>query len=91
MMDFSKLSSNLDDIVGEMKFYTFSEAAKIINCKGLGQKNLFKLLREKNVLNEYNEPLDNWRNAVFFKVADNRYETPLISTYGINHIKKYFL
>jgi phage antirepressor YoqD-like protein len=90
-MIFNVFSQDIDVIVGENKFYNFRDAAKLINKKGLGQKGLFKLLREKEVLNQYNEPMGEWENSSFFKVVDNRYATTLISTYGINYIKKHFL
>ncbi len=91
MMKFNIFSSDLDVIIGDNKFYTFREAAKIINHKRLGQNKLLKLLREKEILNQYNEPIGEWKNSSYFKVVDNRYATTLISNYGINYIKKHFL
>lgn len=91
MMEFNVFNQDIDDITGENKFFTISEAAKIINQKGLGQKKLFKLLREKNILNHYNDPIDDWKNSVFFKASDNKYGTTLISSYGINYIKRHLL
>lgn len=91
MNKFNIFNSEPDIIVGEQKFHTFREAAKIINRKGLGQNNLFKLLREKEVLDRYNEPLEEWKKSGFFKVVDNRFCTTLISTYGINYIKNHFI
>ena len=91
MMKFNIFNSSDDVILGDKNFHTFKEAAKIINHKDLGQKKLFKLLREKNMLNEYNEPLEEWENSGFFRVVNNRYATTLISNYGINYIKNNFL
>lgn len=91
MIKFNIFHQDFDVIVGENKFYTFNEASKILNKKGLGQNNLFKLLREKEMLNEYNEPMEKWTSSNYFKVVNNRYATTLISSYGINYIKKYYL
>jgi anti-repressor protein len=91
MMRFDMFSSDLDVVVGENKFHTFKEAAKIINIDGLGQNKLLKLLREKKLLSQYNEPLEEWKNSGFFKIANNRYTTTLISTYGINYIQKHYI
>lgn len=82
----------LDDIFnGKNEFYSFREASKIINKKGLGRNNLLKLLREKDVLDQFNKPSDEWIELAFAKRSDDFYKTPLISTYGINYVKKHFL
>lgn len=82
-------SGSDDDIyVGENRFYNFREAAKIIGIKGLGSVNLFKKLRGEGILDKWNKPTKEFENSGFFKTANNRYLTPLISTYGINYIKK---
>ncbi|WP_158730232.1 MULTISPECIES: phage antirepressor KilAC domain-containing protein [unclassified Flavobacterium] len=91
MMNFNLFTQDLDIIVGPNKFHNFREAAEIINQKGLGQKNLFKLLREKEILDRYNLPLDDWKESGFFEVTQNRYLTVLISSYGIKYIQKYIL
>lgn len=43
------------------------------------------------MFDRYNEPLEGWKNSGLFKVADNRYATTLISTYGINYIQKHLI
>ncbi len=91
MMGFNIFNSDVDVVIGNKNFYTFKEAAEIINHKDLGQKRLFKLLREKDILNKYNEPMEEWLNNGFFKVVNNKYATTLISSYGINYIKKHLL
>lgn len=90
-MKFNIFNPNDDVSIGDKNFYTFKEAAKIINQKGLGQNKLFQLLRENAMLDRYNEPLEEWKDSGFFKVIDNRYATTLISTYGINYIQKHLM
>lgn len=91
MKNFNLFTQDLDVIIGPKKFYNFREAAEIINIKGLGQKNLFKLLREKEILDRYNLPQDDWKESGFFEVTQNRYLTVLISSYGIKYIQKHIL
>lgn len=89
----SIFSYNSEDeiFVGENRFYNFSEAAKLIGKKGLGRNNLFKLLKENGILDEHNQPINTVKYKSFFRVVDNRHLTTLISTYGINYIKKYLV
>lgn len=77
--------------VGKRSFHNFNNAAKIIGKKGLGRNSLLKLLREKNVLDKWNHPTKEFEDMDFFKIVDNRHMTPLISSYGINYIKKYLI
>lgn len=92
-MDNKELFIIADDevICGENKFYNFKKASEIINKKGLGRNNLMKLLREKEMLDDYNKPIQKWVDYEFLKRADDYFRTPLISTYGINYVKKHFL
>jgi anti-repressor protein len=80
-----------DIFVGENRFYNFSDAAKIIGIKGLGRSNLFKLLRDRGVLNRWNHPTKEFKNMGYFRIVENKHLTPLISNYGINYIKKKIL
>ena len=84
---------SLDDeiLIGEKHFYTFKEAADIIGKKGLGRNKLLKLLRNNGVFNQWNHPTEDYENTGLFKMVSNRHLTPLISSYGINFIKKYLL
>lgn len=45
--------------------------AKVLNYKRVGRNNLFKILREKGVLNERNEPYQSYVDAGYFKVVEN--------------------
>lgn len=78
------------DIEGEKRFYDFREAAKVMNVKGVGRNKLLKFLREKGALNSYNEPTEEWFDSGFFKKANNLYGTTLISSHGINYIKRIY-
>ena len=77
--------------LGENRFYNFSEAAKLIGKKGLGRNNLLRLLRDNGILDRWNMPTKEFENMVFFKIIENKHLTPLISSHGINYIKKHLL
>ena len=91
MIKFNIFSAEPYINIGSKNFYTFKEASKILDRKGLGQNNLLKLLRENQMLSKYNEPLEEWINSGFFKVSGNRYNTTLISSYCINYIRENFI
>ncbi len=91
MIKINIFTQDPDIISGPHKFHSFREAAKIINRKGLGQNNLFKLLREKEMLDSYNQPTDDWKDSGYFDVVHNYFATTLISTYGIKYIQKHIL
>lgn len=90
-MNVFNYGSDDEIFVGENRFYNFREAAQIIGKKGLGRNNLLKLLREKGILDKWNHPMEDFKYKSFFRIEDNWYMTPLISTYGINYIKKRIL
>lgn len=83
----------VDDEVymGELRYYSFQDAARIINCKGLGRNKLLALMRESNLLEYGNKPTEESLDNLFIKSADDFFQTPLISSYGINYVKKYLI
>lgn len=56
----------------ETEFYKMDEVAKIINIKGFGKNNIFKLLRNKDILNENNHPKEEFENLGYFKPIINQ-------------------
>lgn len=45
--------------------------AKVLNYKKVGRNNLFKILREKGILSERNEPYQSYVDAGYFKVVES--------------------
>lgn len=76
---------------GEVKYYTFSEAIKILNYKEFGRNRLFKLLRSQGWLDQWNCPTNNHLALTFIKTVENKHLTPLISYQGISYIKNELL
>ena len=51
----------------------FKQVAKVLNYKNIGRNTLFKILREKGILNSYNEPYQKYVNLGYFKVIENSF------------------
>ncbi|NVN19445.1 hypothetical protein GUA46_13930 [Muricauda sp. HICW] len=85
-------SSNLnpEDMIGNMKYYNFSEAASKLNVEGVGRNTLLKIMREKGIFDRFNVPTPEWEHHPFFKNVENKHLTPLISEHGINYIRRNF-
>jgi hypothetical protein len=79
------------EIIDENKYYNFSEAARIINVKSLGRNKLLNLMRENNLLDDYNSPTEFSTNQNYIKEGNDYYRTPLISMKGIKYVKKKIL
>lgn len=53
------------------EYFNMSDVAKIIDIRGYGKINLFKLLREKKVLNNCNQPEEKFITLGYFKPLVN--------------------
>ena len=51
----------------------FKQVAKVLNYKNIGRNTLFKILREKGILNSYNEPYQKYVNLGYFKIIESSY------------------
>lgn len=51
----------------------FKQVAKVLNYKNIGRNTLFKILREKGILNSYNEPYQKYVNLGYFKVIESSF------------------
>jgi len=75
-----KQAKQLEDQKPKVEFYdriidsntsiNMQEAAGVLNIKGLGRNNLFKMLREKGILNINNIPYREYIEAGYFKVRE---------------------
>jgi len=50
---------------------TMEETAKVLNNKKIGRNNLFKFLREKNILTNESLPYQKYLNAGYFRIVEN--------------------
>lgn len=90
-----KQAKQLEDQKPKVEFYdriidsntsiNMQEAAGVLNIKGLGRNNLFKMLREKGILNINNIPYREYIEAGYFKVRETvknikGFETVIIVT-----------
>jgi anti-repressor protein len=102
-----KQAKQLEDQKPKVEFYdriidsntsiNMQEAAGVLNIKGLGRNNLFKMLREKGILNINNIPYREYIEAGYFKVRETvknikGFETVIIVTLvnqkGLDFIRK---
>ena len=51
----------------------FKQVAKVLNYKNIGRNTLFKILREKGILNSYNEPYQKYVNLGYFKIIESSF------------------
>ena len=56
----------------ETEFYKMNEVAKIINIKGFGKNNIFRLLRNKGILDKNNNPHEKFESLGYFKPIINQ-------------------
>lgn len=81
-------------------WYTVSEVAKILAIKGMGRNNLFRWLREHQILTENREPFQKYVNDGYFKMEIRRgprrghpdeimdYPITVVSVAGIDFIRR---
>lgn len=88
-----------DAVAGSESLVDMNQVAKTLNVKGLGRNNLFKFLREQNVLMENNQPYQQYMDAGYFKLIEVKWTDPkseminvstktMIFQRGVNFIDK---
>ena len=88
-----------DKVTNSKKATGMSEVAKVlkfkVNNRPIGRNILFSILRDSNILNEYNQPYQKYINQGYFKVRQtfNSYTgeplyTTLVTSKGIEYIFK---
>jgi anti-repressor protein len=78
---------------------SIGEAAKLLNL-GIGQNTIFKLLREKKILNKDNHPYEEYIRGGYFKIIQENfkikggqrkiYSKTLVCKKGLAFIKKIY-
>ena len=63
-----------DICLNSESLFEISEVAKIVNFKNVGQKKLFKYLRNRNVLRSNNQPYQRYVDAELFKIVEKPYK-----------------
>lgn len=62
-----------DSVADSKDAIPIGEAAKVLNM-GIGQNNLFKLLREKSILRHNNQPYQEYIDRGYFRVIEQKYD-----------------
>jgi anti-repressor protein len=69
-----------DAVTGSDDTIDMAQAAKVLNM-GVGRNTLFKLLREKNVLQSNNIPYQQFIDKGYFRCIESKYDAPDGSTH----------
>lgn len=71
--DYDKIKPVAEKLLGSSDLLLIRDVSKILAHPGFGEKNLFKLLREKNVLNSQNIPYQRYVDNGYFKLCETSY------------------
>ena len=87
-----------DDVAGSKDAISIGEVAKVLGIKGIGRNNLFKLLRDKKILQSNNQPYQEYIDRGYFRVIEQRWTTAngdtkisiktLVYQKGLDYIRK---
>lgn len=86
-----------DEVVDSKDLLNMKAVADLLNIKGLGRNNLYKFLRERNILNKRNEPYRDFINKGYFEVKESKYlvddeikvtTTTYVTQKGVDYIRK---
>lgn len=86
-----------DAVVDSRHAIDMNECAKMIGIKGFGRNNLFKLLKEKDILDKNNLPYQKYINMGLFRVIAQKYKRrgedvmttkTLVFPKGVDYIRK---
>ena len=87
-----------DDVAGPKDAITIGEVAKVIGIKGLGRNKLFALLRDRKILQQNNQPYQEYVDRGYFRIIEQKWTTPdgdtkiniktLVYQKGLDYIRK---
>lgn len=87
-----------DDVAGSKDAITIGEVAKVIGIKGLGRNKLFALLRDRKILQQNNQPYQEYVDRGYFRIIEQKWTTPdgdtkiniktLVYQKGLDYIRK---
>ncbi len=61
-----------DCVTGSNDTIDMAEVAKVLNC-GLGRNRLFEFLRNKNILNNQNQPYQKYVDMGYFRIIESKF------------------
>ena len=86
-----------DTVVSTESLLSMSDTAKLINKKGVGRNNLYKILKARKILMADNIPYQQYIERGYFKVVENYYmagdnkvitKTTYVKQKGVDYIRK---
>ena len=86
-----------DTVVSTESLLSMGDTAKLINKKGVGRNNLYKILKARKILMADNIPYQQYIERGYFKVVENYYmagdnkvitKTTYVKQKGVDYIRK---
>lgn len=86
-----------DAVAGSKDAISIGDMTKVLGIKGIGQNTLFKLLREKHILNGENIPFQEYIDRNYFRIVEQKYTArgevriylkTLVYQKGLDYIRK---
>ena len=86
-----------DQIAGSKDAISIAEVAKVLAIPGVGQNNLFRILRDKKILNHENVPMQEYVDRGYFRVIEQKFSAhgepriylkTLVYQRGMDYIRK---
>ena len=65
-----------DCVTGSKDTVDMKECARFINFRGWGRNKIFKLLRQKSVLDRSNQPYQRYCDMQYFRIIESKYVLP---------------
>ena len=86
-----------DQVAGSKDAISIAEVAKVLAIPGVGQNNLFRILRDKKILNHENVPMQEYVDRGYFRVIEQKFSArgepriylkTLVYKRGMDYIRK---
>lgn len=98
MLEIAKPKADFyDTVVSTESLLSMGDTAKLINKKGVGRNNLYKILKARKILMTDNIPYQQYIERGYFKVVENYYmagdnkvitKTTYVKQKGVDYIRK---
>ena len=98
MLEIAKPKADFyDTVVSTESLLSMGDTAKLINKKGVGRNNLYKILKARKILMADNIPYQQYIERGYFKVVENYYmagdnkvitKTTYVKQKGVDYIRK---
>lgn len=98
LADLKPKAEFFDAVAGSKSAIAIGDVAKTLGIDGIGRNNLFQILRDRKILMRDNKPYQQYIDAGYFRVIEQKYDTPdgetkisfktLVFQKGVDYIRK---